>query len=77
MPVSMGGKTKSKRCVFRCFLKVATELAEHTDSGRLLSRDRGTRVNLAPVLVLTIRTDRLLSLFYLSQWDGRYAASME
>ena len=34
-----GGKAKSKRCVFRYFLKVATELAEQTDSGRLFQRD--------------------------------------
>ena len=33
------GKAKPKRCVFRCFLKVATEMAERTDSGRLLQRD--------------------------------------
>ena len=33
-----GGMTKSKRCVFRCFLKVATEMAEWTDS--LFHRDR-------------------------------------
>ena len=35
-----GGKAKSKRCVFRCFLKVATEMAERTDSGRLFQSDR-------------------------------------
>ena len=34
-----GGKAKSKRCVFRCFLMVATELAERTDSSRLFQRD--------------------------------------
>ena len=28
-----GGKAKSKRCVFRRFLKVTTEMAERTDSG--------------------------------------------
>ena len=28
------GKAKSKRCVFRYLLKVTTELAERTDSGR-------------------------------------------
>ena len=37
--LSMGGKAKSKRCVFSYFLKVATELAERTDSGRLFQRD--------------------------------------
>ena len=34
-----GGKAKSKRCVFRYFLKVATEMAERTDSGRLFQGD--------------------------------------
>ena len=34
-----GGKAKSKRCVFTYFLKVATELAEQTDSGRLFQKD--------------------------------------
>ena len=35
-----GGKAKSKRCVLRCLLKVATEMAERTDSERLFQRDR-------------------------------------
>ena len=35
MSVSMEAKVKSKRCVFTCFLKVATEMAECTNSGRL------------------------------------------
>ena len=35
-----GGKAKSKRCVFICFLKVATEMAERTDSGRFFQGDR-------------------------------------
>ena len=34
-----GGKAKSKRYVFRCFLKVATEIAEQTDSGRFFQRE--------------------------------------
>ena len=34
-----GGKAKSKRCVFRYLLKVATEMAERTESGRLFQRD--------------------------------------
>ena len=38
--VSMGGQAKLKRCVFRSFLKVATDMADRTDSGRLLQRDR-------------------------------------
>ena len=67
------GQAKSKRCVFRCFLKVATEMAEWTDSGRLFPRVKA----LAPVLVLTLETDRLLSLFDLSEQDRSDAVSME
>ena len=33
------GKAKSKRCVFRSFLKVVTEMAEWTDSGKLFQRE--------------------------------------
>ena len=44
LPVTMRGKAKSKRCVFRCFLKVATEMAERTDSERLLKKRQGARV---------------------------------
>ena len=51
-----GGKTESKRCVFRYFLKVATELAERTDSGRLFQRDGAQEWKaLAPVLGLDPR----------------------
>ena len=44
-----GGKAKSKRCVFRYFLKVATELAGRTDSGRLFQNKKqnaGEQANL-------------------------------
>ena len=52
------GMTKSKRCVFRCFLKVATEMTEQTDSSRLFQRDGAQELKaLAPLLVLTIGTD--------------------
>ena len=72
------GKAKSKRCVFRYFLKVATELAERTDSGRLFQRDGVQEWKaLAPVLVLTLGTDKLLSLFDISEREGIDAASME
>ena len=58
-----GGKAKSKRCVFRYFLKVATGMAEWTDSGRLFQRDGAQEWKaLAPVLVLTLGIDKLLSL---------------
>ena len=73
-----GGKAKSKRCVFRYFLKVAIELAERTDSGRLFQTDGAQEWKaLAPALVLTLGTDKLLSLFDLSEWDGIDAARMK
>ena len=73
-----GGKAKSKRCVFRYFLKVATEQDERTDSGRLFQRDGAQEwTALEPVLVLTLGTDKLLSLFDLSEREGIDAASME
>ena len=57
------GKAKSKRCVFRYFLKVATELAKRTDCGRLFQRGRAQEWKaLAPVSVLTIGTNKLLSI---------------
>ena len=73
-----GGKAKSKRCVLRYFLTVATEMAERTDSGRLFQRD-GTQEwkALAPVLVLTLGTDKLLSLFDISERERIDVASME
>ena len=62
------GKAKSKKCVFRYFLKVANELAERTDSGRLFQRDGAQEWKaLTPVLVLILGTDKLLSLFDLSE----------
>ena len=67
----MGGKAKSKKCVFRCFLKIATEMAERTDSRRLFQGDEAQEWKaLAPVLVFTLGTDRLILLFDLSEWDG-------
>ena len=64
-----GGKAISKRCVFRCFLKVTTEMAEWTDSRRLLQRDGAQEWKaLAPVLVLTTGTDSIT--FLQSQWVG-------
>ena len=35
----MEEKSKWKRCVFRCFLDVATDMAEWTDSGRLFQSE--------------------------------------
>ena len=59
-------------------MKVATEMTEWTGSRRLFQRDGvQEKKALAPVLVLTLGTDGLLSLFDLSEWDGSDAASME
>ena len=59
-------------------MKVATEMAERTDSGRLFQRDKVQELKaLAPVLVLTLGTDRLVSLLNLSEWDGSDATRME
>ena len=47
--------------VFRCFLKVATEMAESIDSERLFQRDGEQEWKaLAHALVLTAVTDRLI-----------------
>ena len=59
-----GGNAKSKRCVFRGFLQIANEMDRQREA-------------LAPVLVLTLGTDRLLSLFELSEREGIDAAGME
>ena len=76
--VIYGGKAKSKRCVFRYFLKVATELAKRRGSGRLFQRGGAQeRKPLAPVLALTLGTDKLLTLFDLREREGIDAVSME
>ena len=57
---------------------VATELAERTDSGRLFQRDGAQEWKaLAPVLVLTLGTDKPLSFFDISEQEGIDMASME
>ena len=66
-----GGKAKSKRCLFTCFLKAATEMAEQTHSDRLFQRDGMQEWKaLGPVLVLTLGTDKLILLLDLSERDG-------
>ena len=75
---SMGEKAKSKRCAFRCFLEVATEMAGWTDSGRFFQKDGAQEWNgLAPVMVLILGTDRWIPLFALSERDGGGATSKE
>ena len=67
----MGGGAKSKRCVFRCLLKDAVEGADQTERGSLFHRvGPQERKALAPVLVLTLGTEKLIPLFDLSEWDG-------
>ena len=76
--VSMGERPGQRDGVFRYFLKVATEMAERTVSGRLFQRDRAQEWKaLAPVLVLALGTDKLLSLFDLSEREGIDVASIE
>ena len=61
-----------------CFLKVATEMAERTDSRRLFQRDGAQEWKaLVPVLILTLGAGGLISLLYLNESDGRDAASMK
>ena len=72
------GERPNQRDVSRYFLKVANKLVERTDSGRLFQRDGAREWKaLAPVLVLTLGTDKLLSLFDLSEREGIDEASME
>ena len=73
-----GGEAKSKRYILRRLLKVATEVAERTDSGRLFQRERAHELKaLAPVLVLILGMDRVIPLFDLSEHDGREMAIKE
>ena len=73
-----GGKAKSKRYVLRRLLKVATEVAERADSGRLFQREGAHELKaLAPVLVLILGMDRVIPLFDLSERDAREMAIKE
>ena len=59
----------------RRLLKVATEVAERTDSGRLFQREGAHELKaLAPVLVFILGMDRLIPLLDLSERDGREMA---
>ena len=71
-----GGEAKSKRYVLRCLLKVATEVAERTDSGRLFQREGAHELKaLAPVLVLILGTNRVIPLFDLSEHDKHHCVN--
>ena len=62
----------------RRLLKVATEVAERTDSGRLFQREGVQELKaLAPALVLILETGRVIPLFDLSERDGREVAIKE
>ena len=62
----------------RRLLKVATEVAERTDTGRLFQREGAHELKaLAPVLVLILGMDRVIPLFDLSERDGREVAIEE
>ena len=56
-----GGKAKSKRCVFKYFLKVAFEMAEWTDRGRLKNMERFTNLQFCNHSTVCFR---LLSFFF-------------
>ena len=63
-----GGKAKSKRYVVRRLLRVTVGGADRTKRGSLFSRVRlHERKALAPVLLLTLGTERLMPLFDLSE----------
>ena len=73
-----GRKTKLKRYGLRRLLKVATEVVERTDSGRLFQREGAHELKaLAPVLVLILGMDTVIPLFDLSGRDGREMAIKE
>ena len=69
------GQVEKVLKVLRRLLKVATEVAERTDSGRLFQREGAQELKaLAPVLVLILGMDRVIPLFDLSERDGRAVA---
>ena len=72
-----GGKAKSKRCVFRCLLKVVVEGANRTKRRNLFHR-LGLQEwkAFAPVLVLTLGTEKWIPLLDLSGWGGINGVSM-
>ena len=72
------GKANSKRCVFRCFLKVATEIAVWTDSRRLFQRDGHKNEKLLHLCwSLPKRPTNYYRFFDLSEREGSDVASME
>ena len=73
-----GEEARSKRYVLRHFLKVATEVDERTDSGKLFKREGLQELNdLFPAMVSTLGTDKVIPFFDLSERDGSGVASKE
>ena len=73
-----GGKTRLKRYVLRQFLKVAIEVDERTDNGKLFQRGGAQELNdLFPALVLILGTYKVIPLFDLRECDGSGVASKE
>ena len=71
-------KGQVKEMCLQMFLEGTTERAERTNNGRLFQRDGAQEWKaLAPVLVLTLGTYRLIPLCDLGEQDGSDAASME
>ena len=59
-------------------LKIATEVAQRTDSRRLFQRKGAQELKaLDPVLVLTLGTDSVIPLFHLSERDAKEEAIKE
>ena len=76
--MSTGERPSRKRYVLRRLLKVATEVAERTDSGRLFQKEGAHELMaLSSVLVLILGMDRVIPLFDLSERDGREMAIKE
>ena len=70
--VSTEGRPSQEGMFWRRLLKVATEVAEWRDSGRLLQREGVQELNaLVPALVLILGTDRVIPFFDLSERAGR------
>ena len=59
------GMANQKSCVLRCFLKVATEMAERDIQQQVVPKRQEWK-GLAPLLVLTLGKDRVIHLFDLS-----------
>ena len=77
MSVPMGERPGQKD-VLRHFLKVATEVDERTDSGKVFQREGAQELNdIFPALVFTLGTDKVIPLCDLSERDGSGVASKE